>query len=83
MLISSKVFPPFHILENDRELIVLLFSVAADFLSDVYKYHLMNDDNDADWNRMFNYYKITTSTQERTRALVAISSTSNKDRLNK
>ncbi|CAF3811776.1 unnamed protein product [Rotaria sp. Silwood1] len=56
-------------------------NVAADFLSTVYTYHLKNDDNAADWNRMYNYYKIARSTFEQTRALVAISSTNNQDRL--
>jgi hypothetical protein len=32
---------------------------------------------------MYNYYKIAVSPQEQTRALVAISSTDNKDRLNR
>lgn len=32
---------------------------------------------------MYNYYKIAMSPQEQTRALVAISSTPNKDRLNR
>ncbi|CAF1247472.1 unnamed protein product [Rotaria sordida] len=57
-------------------------NIPADFLSTVYTYHLKNDANEADWNRMYNYYKIATSTHEQTRALVAISSTNNRDRLN-
>ncbi|CAF1531968.1 unnamed protein product [Adineta steineri] len=57
--------------------------VPADFLSSVYTYHLKNDDNENDWNQMYNYYQIATSTHEQTRALVAISSTNNKDRLNR
>ncbi len=60
-----------------------LFSVGADFLSTVYTYHLKNDDSDADWNMMYNYYKIAVSPQEQTRALMAISSTNNRDRLNR
>ncbi len=35
------------------------------------------------WNTMYNYYQIAVSPQEQTRALVAISSTNNKDRLNR
>ena len=58
-----------------------LFSVGADFLSTVYTYHLQYDDNEADWNRMYNYYRIAVSPQEQTRALVAISATSNTTRL--
>jgi hypothetical protein len=60
-----------------------LFSIGADFLSTVYTYHLKNDENEADWNIMYNYYKIAISPQEQTRALVAISSTSNRERLNR
>ncbi|CAF0728802.1 unnamed protein product [Adineta steineri] len=57
--------------------------VPADFLSTVYTYHMKNDDNENDWNQMYNYYQIATSAHEQTRALVAISSTNNKDRLNR
>ncbi len=60
-----------------------MFSIGADFLSTVYTYHLKNDENEADWNIMYNYYKIAISPQEQTRALVAISSTSNRERLNR
>jgi hypothetical protein len=59
-----------------------LFSIGADFLSTVYTYHLKNDDNEIDWNMMYNYYKIAISPQEQTRALQAISSTNNTERLN-
>jgi hypothetical protein len=59
-----------------------MFSVPADLLSTVYTYHLKNDDNQDDWNRMFKYYKSAISPQEQTRALIAISSTKNADRLN-
>lgn len=62
--------------------ISFLFSVPADFLSTVYTYHLKTDDNEADWNMMYNYYRIAISPQEQTRALIAISSTNNRDRLN-
>ena len=58
------------------------YSIGADFLSTVYICHLSNDDNESDWSMMYNYYKIAISPQEQTRALVAISSTSNKERLN-
>ncbi|CAF0829161.1 unnamed protein product [Adineta steineri] len=44
---------------------------------------MKNDDNENDWNQMYNYYQTATSTHEQTRALVAISSTNNKDRLNR
>jgi hypothetical protein len=50
-------------------------------LSTVYTYHLKNDDNEVDWNMMYNYYKIAISPQEQTRALIAISSTNNETRL--
>ncbi|CAF1636307.1 unnamed protein product [Rotaria magnacalcarata] len=73
-----KSIPIAHFNNSD-----VAIGVAADFLSDVYKYHLQNDDNEADWNNMYNYYQVTTSTHEKTRALIAISSTNNKDRLNK
>jgi len=58
-----------------------LFSIGADLLSTVYTYHLKNDDNEVDWNMMYNYYKIAISPQEQTRALIAISSTNNETRL--
>ncbi|CAF3616264.1 unnamed protein product [Adineta steineri] len=58
-------------------------NINADFLSTVYICHLSNDDNESDWEMMYNYYKIAISPQEQTRALVAISSTDNKDRLNR
>lgn len=57
-------------------------SISADILSTVYTYHMKNSVDDNDWQMMFNYYKIAISPQEQTRALVAISSTSNRDRLN-
>ncbi|CAF1192609.1 unnamed protein product [Adineta steineri] len=57
--------------------------IGADFLTTVYTYHLKHDDNEADWNMMFNYYKIAVSPQEQTRALMAICSTNNADRLNR
>jgi hypothetical protein len=60
-----------------------VFSIGADFLSTVYICHLSNDDNETDWEMMYNYYKTAISPQEQTRALVAISSTNNKDRLNR
>lgn len=71
--------------ENKYEYIIenIYFSISADFLSAVYICHLRNDDNETDWNMMYNYYKIATSPQEQTRALVAISSTKNRDRLNR
>jgi len=62
---------------------LLAFSVGADFLSTVYICHLSNDDNETDWEMMHNYYKTAVSPQEQTRALVAISSTKNKERLNR
>ncbi|CAF4388362.1 unnamed protein product, partial [Adineta steineri] len=37
--------------------------IGADFLTTVYTYHLKHDDNEADWNMMFNYYKIAVSPQ--------------------
>jgi len=52
-------------------------------LSTVYTYHLKNNDNEADWNMMYNYYKIAISPEEQTRALRAISSTNNTNRLEK
>lgn len=61
--------------------IFLYFSVGPDFLSTVYICHLKNDDNESDWTMMYEYYKSAVSPQEQTRALVAISSTSNIDRL--
>ena len=57
-------------------------SISADILSTVYTYHIKNSVDDNDWQTMFNYYKIAISPQEQTRALVAISSTNNRDRLN-
>ncbi|CAF4342342.1 unnamed protein product, partial [Rotaria magnacalcarata] len=56
--------------------------IGADFLSAVYISHLKHDDNETDWKMMYNYYKTAVSPQEQTRALVAISSTNNTDRLN-
>ncbi len=58
-------------------------SVGADFLSTVYICHLSNDDNETDWEMMYNYYKTAVSPQEQTRALIAISSTDNEERLNR
>ncbi|UJR37822.1 hypothetical protein I4U23_030512 [Adineta vaga] len=58
-------------------------NISADFLSTVYICHLSNDENESDWEMMYNYYKIAISPQEQTRALVAISSTENRDRLNR
>ncbi|CAF1272229.1 unnamed protein product [Rotaria sp. Silwood1] len=55
--------------------------IGSDFLSTVYICHLKNDDNETDWNMMYNYYKTAVAPQEQTRALVAISSTNNKERL--
>ncbi|CAF2088041.1 unnamed protein product [Rotaria magnacalcarata] len=57
-------------------------NIGADFLSAVYISHLKHDDNETDWKMMYNYYKTAVSPQEQTRALVAISSTNNTDRLN-
>lgn len=57
--------------------------IGADFLSTVYICHLSNVDNETDWKMMYNYYKIASSPQEQTRALVAICSTPNRDRLNR
>ncbi|UJR17738.1 hypothetical protein I4U23_004636 [Adineta vaga] len=57
--------------------------IPADFLSTVYTYHLRSDENENDWNQMLNYYQIATSSHEQTRALMAISSTQNRDRLNR
>ncbi|CAF0733249.1 unnamed protein product [Rotaria sordida] len=58
-------------------------NIGPDFLSVVYVCHLKNNDNETDWNMMYNYYKTAVAPQEQTRALVAISSTKNKDRLNR
>jgi len=60
-----------------------MFSIGADYLSTIYTYHFKNIYNETEWNMMYNYYKIAISPQEQTRALVAISSTNNKDRLNR
>ncbi|CAF0953859.1 unnamed protein product [Rotaria sordida] len=58
-------------------------NIGPDFLSVVYVCHLKNNDNETDWNMMYNYYKTAVAPQEQTRALVAISSTKNKERLNR
>ena len=57
-------------------------SVDADFLSTVYTYHIKNSASETDWNMLFNYYKIAISPQEQTRALIAISSTNDRNLLN-
>ena len=57
-------------------------SIAPDLLSTVYTYHLKNNDNDADWHMMYTYYRAATSPQEQSRALAAVSATTNRDRLN-
>ena len=57
------------------------YSISADFLTKVYKYHLKSDNNTADWNTMHEYYQLTISPQEQTRALIALSSTSDMNRL--
>ena len=59
------------------------FSVPADFLSTVYTYHLKTDDDENDWNQMYQYYQIARTSHEQTRALMAISFTENTDRLNR
>ncbi|CAF1112484.1 unnamed protein product [Adineta ricciae] len=58
-------------------------NISADFLSTIYICHISNYDNASDWEMMYNYYKIAVSPQEQTRALIAISSTENRDRLNR
>lgn len=78
MLISSKT----QSFLFQRLTPIFTCSVGANFLSTVYTYHIKNSQSDADWELMFQYYKIAISPQEQTRALVAISSTNNRDRLN-
>lgn len=57
------------------------FSIPADFLSTVYTTHLTHDDNERDFDLMYNYYKTAMSPQEQSRALKALSFTNNTDRL--
>ncbi|CAF1318772.1 unnamed protein product [Adineta ricciae] len=58
-------------------------NVPADFLSTVYTYHLTTDDDENDWNQMYQYYQIGRTSHEQTRALMAISFTKNTNRLNR
>ena len=59
----------------------ILLSISADFLTTVYKYHVKHNNNTVDWDTMYQYSQLTISPQEQTRALIAISSSSVKDRL--
>ncbi|CAF1059093.1 unnamed protein product [Adineta ricciae] len=61
----------------------VVINVNADYLTTVYESHMSVNDNEADWNMMYNYYRIAISPQEQIRALSAICATKNTTRLNR
>ncbi|UJR08425.1 hypothetical protein I4U23_012695 [Adineta vaga] len=78
---ASELFKtiPIEYFNNSNAMI----NVNSDYLTTVYVYHMKTNDNEADWNIMYNYYRMAISPQEQTRALLALSGTRNRDRLNR
>ena len=79
-ILFTKI-PPAYFTNGDVEMNST--SLPADIRGTVYTCHLKNDNNEGDWNTMYNYYRIAISPQEQSRALTAISATKDKTRLNR